>query len=158
MEINTVVLNSWPGSITDFNRKNVSAKFSGGYSVDYRRLEFKEPFICVPHRNSVLWLWESWIYLDIPVPSVLRKSSIYAATLIKNKIKLSSYIRKFRMEQLQSHIWLTASSYMGKYLRISSYIRKAFLIKDFATAPLWISLCLRKILFSFYQCRHAVSW
>ncbi len=26
------------------------------------------------------------------------------------------------MEQLQSHIWLTASSYMGKYLRISSYI------------------------------------
>jgi hypothetical protein len=25
-------------------------------------------------------------------------------TLIKNKIKFSSYIRKFRMEQLQSHI------------------------------------------------------
>ncbi len=32
-------------------------------------------------------------------------------TLIKKKIKFSSYIRKFRMEQLQSHIWLTASSY-----------------------------------------------
>jgi hypothetical protein len=29
------------------------------------------------------------------------------------------------MEQLQSHM---ASSYMGKYLRISSYIRKPFLI------------------------------
>jgi hypothetical protein len=41
-------------------------------------------------------------------------------TLIKKKIIFSSYIRKFRMEQLQSHIWLTASSYMGKYLRISS--------------------------------------
>ncbi len=26
--------------------------------------------------------------------------------------------------------------YMGKYLRISSYIRKPFLIYDFATAPL----------------------
>ncbi len=26
-------------------------------------------------------------------------------TLINKKIKLSSYIRKFRMEQLQSHIW-----------------------------------------------------
>jgi hypothetical protein len=26
------------------------------------------------------------------------------------------------MGQLQSHIWLTVSSYMGKYLRISSYI------------------------------------
>ncbi len=32
------------------------------------------------------------------------------------------------VEQLQSHILLTASSYMGKYLRISSYIRKPFLI------------------------------
>ncbi len=44
------------------------------------------------------------------------------AALIKKKIKFSSYLRKFRVEQLQSHIWLTATSYMGKYLRISSYI------------------------------------
>ncbi len=38
------------------------------------------------------------------------------------------------MEQLQSHLWLTASSYMYmvKYLRISSYIWKPFLIYDFA--------------------------
>jgi hypothetical protein len=47
-----------------------------------------------------------------------------SGSLIKKKIKFSSYIRKFRMEQLQSHMWLTASSYMGKYLRISSCIRK----------------------------------
>ncbi len=53
------------------------------------------------------------------------------------------------MKQLQSYIWLTASSYMGKYLCISSYIRKPFLIYDFATAPLWISLYMRKILLSF---------
>ncbi len=33
------------------------------------------------------------------------------SALIKKKIKFSSYIRKFRVEQLQSHIWLTASSY-----------------------------------------------
>ncbi len=58
------------------------------------------------------------------------------STLIKKKVKFSSYIRKFRVEQLQSNIWLTASSYLGKYLRISSYIRKLFLIYDFATAPL----------------------
>ena len=56
------------------------------------------------------------------------------STLIKKKIKLSSYIRKFRMEQLQSHIQLTASSYMVKYLRMSSYIRTPFLVYDFATA------------------------
>jgi len=37
------------------------------------------------------------------------------------KIKFSSYIRKFRMELLRSHIWLTASSYMVKYLHISPY-------------------------------------
>jgi hypothetical protein len=66
---------------------------------------------------------------------------LYGATCTdKKEIKFSSYLRKFRMEQLQSHIWLTAFSYMGKYLCISSYIRKPFLIYDFATAPLWISL------------------
>ncbi len=54
----------------------------------------------------------------------------------KKKIKFSSYIRKSRVKQLQSHILLTASSYMGKFLRISSYIRKPFLVYDFATAPL----------------------
>ncbi len=32
------------------------------------------------------------------------------------------------MEQSQNHIWLTASSYMVKYLRISSYIRTPFLM------------------------------
>ncbi len=54
--------------------------------------------------------------------------------------------------RVQSHIWLTASSYMVKYLPISSYSRKPFLIYDFAPDQLWISLYLRKILFSFYQC------
>jgi hypothetical protein len=60
--------------------------------------------------------------------------------LIKKKIKFSSFIRKFRMEQLQSHICLTASSYMANYLCISLYNRKPFLIYDFATAPFLISL------------------
>ncbi len=45
------------------------------------------------------------------------------------------------------------SSYMyiiiKYYLRISSCIRKPFLIYDFANAPLWISLYMRNILFSF---------
>ncbi len=38
---------------------------------------------------------------------------------------------------------------MTKYLRIYSYIRKPFLIYDFATTPFWISLYTRKIVFSF---------
>ncbi len=48
-----------------------------------------------------------------------------------------------------TRIWLTASSYMVKYLRISSYIRKPFLIYDFAPDPIWTSLYMRKIFFSF---------
>ncbi len=67
----------------------------------------------------------------------------------KKKQKSSSYLRKSRRERLQSHTGLTATSYMTKYLRISSYIRKHFLIYDFATAPLYISLYMRKILLSF---------
>ncbi len=53
------------------------------------------------------------------------------------------------MERMQSHIWLTASSYMGKYMRISLYSRKPFLINDFTTAPFWISFYIRKVLFYF---------
>ncbi len=53
--------------------------------------------------------------------------------LIKKKTKFSSYIRKSRRERL--HIILTASSYMTKHLRISSYIRKPFFTYYFATAP-----------------------
>ncbi len=43
---------------------------------------------------------------------------------------------------------------MGTFWRISSYIRKPFLIYDLATAPLWISLYMRKLLISFYQCEN----
>ncbi len=78
----------------------------------------------------------------------LPTSGMCNGALIKKKIKISSYIRKFRMERLQSRIWLTASSYMGKYFRISSYIRKPFLIHDFTTYPLLIPLYMRKIFFS----------
>ncbi len=100
------------------------------------------PFLCplLPSLSNSLCLLSHVFVLCLPS---------YVPALIKKKIRFSPYIRKFRMEQLQSHIWLTASSSMGKYLRISSYIRKPFLIYDFATAPLWISLYMRKIWFSF---------
>ncbi len=64
-------------------------------------------------------------------------------TLIINKIKFSSYIGDSEGKQLQSHIWLTATSF--SHIRI----RKPFLIYDFATASFWISLYMRKILLSF---------
>ncbi len=63
---------------------------------------------------------------------VLGKAKNY--TLLKKKRKLISYIRKFKREQ--SHIYMTNGlliyDNMTKYLRISLYIRKPFLIYDVA--------------------------
>ncbi len=76
-------------------------------------------------------------------------------TLIKKKIEFSSYIWKFRVEQLQSHIWgrpgFLIYEEMRKYFPIYEG-RRPLVIHDFATAPFWISLYLRKILFLFYHC------
>ncbi len=47
-----------------------------------------------PRNSSAIAIWRTGITI-----------------LIKKKIKFSSYIRKFIIEQLQSHIWLTAFSY-----------------------------------------------
>ncbi len=94
----------------------------------------------------------------IPAAVIDRSTQLSSScqnTMIKNKIKFSSYIRRFRMERLQSHIWLTASSFLVKYLRVSSYYRKLFLINDFATDPIWIFLYMRKISFSFLSVHEA---
>ncbi len=85
------------------------------------------------------------------------KSSFHSVYLWQKENQIFSYIRNFRMELLQSHIWLRASLYLVKYLRISSYIRKPFLIYDFATDPIWISLYMRKISFSFLSVCSLVS-
>ncbi len=71
--------------------------------------------------------------------------AIWKAALIKKKIKFSSYVRNAKSYMTNKGL---LTSYMGKYLRISSYIRKPFLIFDFATVPLWISLYMKKIWFS----------
>ncbi len=55
-------------------------------------------------------------------PGSSRDQFIFDPTLKKRETQFSSYIRKSRRERLQSHIWLTASSYMTKFLRISSYL------------------------------------
>ncbi len=57
-------------------------------------------------------------------PQVMPRPHNY--TMIKKKKNFFSYIKESWRERLQSHTWLTASSYMTKYLRISSHIRKPF--------------------------------
>ncbi len=83
--------------------------------------------------------------------TVIKSVITLCYTLIKRKIKFSSYIRKFRVKQLQSHIeegFLIM--YMRKCANISLYMRRPLVTYDFfATAPFWISLCMRTILFSF---------
>ncbi len=66
----------------------------------------------------------------------------------EKKIKFSSYIMKFRRERLDSHLWLSASLYMVKYLHNSSYIRKPY---DFATISSEFPYMWGKFRF-FYQC------
>jgi hypothetical protein len=66
---------------------------------------------------------------------------------VKKKIKFSSYIRKFRGIECKVIYCMTNGLLINilKYLRISSYIRKPFLIYDFAPDPdpIWISLNMR---------------
>jgi hypothetical protein len=76
-----------------------------------------------------------------------------ATTLIKKKIKFSSYKRKFRRERLQSQIWLTASSYMVKYLHVSSYIRSPFSYMTLQQIPSEFPYRWGKFRFIFYQWR-----
>jgi hypothetical protein len=61
-----------------------------------------------------------------------------AATLIKKKVKFSSYIRKFRVEQLESHSYMTNGLLIWGNICAFPHIciRKPFLIYAFATAPL----------------------
>ncbi len=91
------------------------------------------------------------VYKEDQVYNLNRTNMGIKSTPIK---KVSSYTYKeIKMDHVQSHIWLTASSYMGKNLRFSSYIRKPFLIYDFAPDPIWISLYVRIIFFSFCSVR-----
>ncbi len=61
--------------------------------------------------------------------------------------------KEIQRDRVQSHIWLTASSYIVENLRISSYIGKRFLIYDFAPNPIWIFLIYEEnLVFFFYQC------
>ncbi len=76
-----------------------------------------------------------------------------ADTLIKKKTKFSSNIRKSGRERLQSHICLTASSCMTKYLSISPYIKKPFpSYMTLQQLPSEFPKKWGKFYFLFYQC------
>jgi hypothetical protein len=65
-----------------------------------------------------------------------RRKTKREGILIKKENKIFLIYKEIKSGAVASHIRLTASSYMGKYLRIYSYIRKPFFKYDFVTAPL----------------------
>ncbi len=78
-------------------------------------------------RNTYISFNYTFIYLSISLPQLSPPISASLSlfiflTLIKKKKTFSSYARKFRRDRVRSHRWLTASSYMTKYLRIFSYM------------------------------------
>ncbi len=97
-----------------------------------------QPFICplLPSLSNFLCPLSNVFVLCLPsyVPCTDKK---------ENQIFPIYSIRKFRMEHA------VAKSYMTNGLLIYGEISAHFLIYDFATAPLWISLYMRKIWFSF---------
>ncbi len=82
--------------------------------------------------------------------------------LIKKKIKIFLIYKEIQNGAVAKSYMTNGLliTYLGKYLRISSHIRKPFLIYNFATAPLWISLHTREIWFSFLsvRCVSSLPW
>ncbi len=61
-------------------------------------------------------------------------------TLIKKKNQIFLIYKEIQKGAVaKSYMTKAASSYMVKYLRISTYIREVFLIYDFATDHIYIS-------------------
>ncbi len=80
---------------------------------------FKHPNTFHYRRPSKRAGW-SLFFVVVTIPGLsLNKTNKNA--LMKKKRKVFSYLMKFRRDRLQSHIWLTASSYTTKYSRICSY-------------------------------------
>ncbi len=80
--------------------------------------------------NQVVKIFVAQCTVHVPQDEPLGCTQCTAHTDEKERKKFP-HIRKFRMEQLQSNIWLTASSYMRKYLRISSYMTFQLLHSEF---------------------------
>ncbi len=86
------------------------------------------------------------------------RQQLLLTTLIKKKIKFSSYYKEIQSGAVAKSYLTNGRHIYRKYLPISSYIRKPFLIDDCATAPLWISLYMRKIWFSFLSVYITNKW
>ncbi len=104
---------------------------------------------CFTLHKNLVWTQQQWCNLCI---TLIRNAVVHTDKKEKFPHILYKEIQKGSVAKSYYHIWLTALSYMAKYLRISAYIRKPFLIYDFASDPIWISYIWGKFGFLFYQC------
>ncbi len=103
-----------------------------------------------------------WMYRNCRLcPKILKHVTVnhlqtfflFSFTQKKNQIFL--IYKEIEMDRLQSHIWLMASSYMGKYLRFSSYTvleSPSFSYMTLQPIPSKFSYVWGKFHFLFYQC------
>ncbi len=92
-------------------------------------------------------------FLSYLITYILRQHAP-SSTLIKKQIKFSSYIKKSRVEQLQSHIWGLPNIHMRKDANISPYIRRPLVILQMTLQLLHSEFTYTwgKFDFLFYQC------
>ncbi len=91
-------------------------------------------------RNYETGVDESGAYLAVD------PATSHSGTLIKKKIKFSSYTRKFRMEQLESQIWGNIWTFPHIFGSPSSYMPLQLLHSEFPYIG-------TKFDFLFYQCK-----
>jgi len=89
------------------------------------------PLLSVAHMIQIVRLLA---LLAIPVLSVLLCSYSYTD---KKENKILLIYKEIQRNRVQSHLWLTTSSYIMQIFVHSSFIRKPFLIYDFAPDPIW---------------------
>jgi hypothetical protein len=117
-------------------------------------------YLCLLTGNNVMKHNHQYFLKDTVDIILVRVADHFFATLIKKKIKFSSYIRKFKMEQLQSHIGLTKLrpphiQYGEIFAHFLIYYEALpHILCDFATAPLWISLYEENLIFFFISVRY----
>jgi hypothetical protein len=98
-------------------------------------------------RNPVWWFRYPSIRctaLHLQNTAWSRYETFNISTMIKKKIKFSSYIKSYMTKGFLIY------EEMRKYFPI--HMRRPLVIYDFATAPFWISFYMRKFDFLFYQC------
>jgi hypothetical protein len=87
----------------------------------------------IPSEFPYIWGKFSFFFISVFLTDTKSHSLPNMTHTDKKEKKIFLIYKEIQRDRVQSHIWLSASSFMVKYLHIFSYIRKPFLIYDFAS-------------------------